>query len=190
MISPVIAKYLKISGSKDSLFADFNKKVLSLTRRITNPSAEKMKKLLVSKIVEFSNEIFFNTTSGVVCVINTVEAAADMHRVDAKTVIYPAIRMSDVADARAELKNSSTGKSNSDDNDVTGHGVMAKIYASIATELTKSKASLPTWFVDYIEKNQKIPMDVKNSDPKYKELVDFERQVSAMAKKLVQSVRK
>ena len=178
-----------LTSDKDSLFASFNKKALSLTRKITNPDNEKLKKLLVSKIIEFSNEIFFNTTSGVICVFNCVEANNDAHRIDAKTIVYPAIRSSDLTDAKNASKNSKTD-TDSDEVDVSGKGIMSKIYASIATELSKSKANLPAWFVDYIEKNQKVPMDVKNSDPKYKELVNFERQVSDMAKKLVQSVRK
>ena len=181
-----------LSADKNSIFADFSRKALTLGRKITNPDSEKLKKVLISKIIEFSNEIFFNKTSGVLCVLNTLEFHNDPHRVDSRTVIYPAIRASDYTEARATASSTASKKSSESDteDDVSSHGVMSKIYASIATELNKSKEGLPEWFVDYIVKNQKIPMDIKNSDPKYKELVDFERQVSAMAKKLVQSVRK
>lgn len=179
-----------LTQSEDGMFAGLTKKINMTANRIMNPAADKLKKTLITKVQEFATEIFYNKLSGVICVMSTREAAADAHRIDAKTVIYPAIHAADVATARKNAKVDTAGGAASDSFDAGEHGVLSKIYAMLAGEMAKGKKNLPEWFVNHIERNTKVPMDVKNNDPKYKELIAFEREVTALAKKMVGNMAK
>ena len=182
-----------LTQSEDGMFSGLTKKISMVANKMLAPAADKLKKTLVAKIQEFATEIFYNKVSGVICVMSTREAAANPHRIDAKTIIYPAIHAADVAAARKTAANNTannTSKNSTDEFDAAGHGFLSKIYAMLAGEMAKGKKNLPDWFVNHIEHNTKVPMDVKNTDPKYKELIAFEREVTALAKQMVANMAK